>query len=188
MSTRITRSHRNTENCVPENVSNDIGKRRQNKKSDEKTIEEITNVTPPKQRKFTKNMNSNYSPTTLMNKMTLDGGHAGDIESDENETSSSKKIPARSQIDNARKVLNIVETENLCGRDKELEELTNFLESNVKKATSASMYISGQPGKILYLLNCIMLKLWQLKKNKYIFRNWKNCLLKETFKIITIIE
>lgn len=53
----------------------------------------------------------------------------------------------KSRIDNARKVLNAAEADELCGREREMDELTEFLTSNAKNKTAASIYISGQPGK-----------------------------------------
>lgn len=54
---------------------------------------------------------------------------------------------SKSKIDNARKVLTAAETEELYGREKEIDELNEFLSTNATKKTSASIYISGQPGK-----------------------------------------
>lgn len=59
-----------------------------------------------------------------------------------------KTVPEepKNKFQNARKTLNITETYNLPGREKELQELSDFLNSGLKEGKSASMYISGQPG------------------------------------------
>lgn len=100
-----------------------------------------TNVTPPKQRKpCPKNLNT--SPSTLMNRLSL-------AEPKDSNAATEKKSAAKpkSRIDNARKVLNAAEADELCGREKEIDELTEFLTSNARNKTAASIYISGQPGK-----------------------------------------
>lgn len=90
------------------------------------------NVTPPKLGKFDpSHAQGQYSPSTSFKRMSLD------------ETPKPKN-----SIDSARKILNIGETDELYGREQELTELTKFLDSNLKNKTSASMYISGQPGKV----------------------------------------
>lgn len=97
-------------------------------------------VTPPKQRKSCPKANA-LSPSTLLNRLSI-----GAPEQKENEKEIEVAKP-KSKIDNARKVLNAAETEELYGREKEINELNEFLTSNLAKKTSASIYISGQPGK-----------------------------------------
>ncbi|XP_031633214.1 cell division control protein 6 homolog [Contarinia nasturtii] len=151
MSTRVTRSSaRISTNGVSTQTptkSTAVEKRRQHKKvndvnNDQKRcINEETNadddvhVTPPKQRKSCAKANA-LSPSTLLHRLSI-----GEQEQDENQPEKPK-----SKIDNARKVLNAAETEELYGREKEIDELNEFLTSNITKKTSASIYISGQPG------------------------------------------
>lgn len=98
-------------------------------------------VTPPKQRKPCEKANA-LSPSTLLHRLSLG-------EQNENQPTNVivEKPKKESKIDNARKVLNAAETEELYGREKEMDELNEFLSSNLAKKTSASIYISGQPGK-----------------------------------------
>lgn len=153
MATRVTRrTMRQTVECVQEieTTSSQSSRRRQRKKSESsekgdascraETVIDLMNVTPPKIGKFTKNPDSKYSPSTLINRLQL-------VESGIDEVAEEPKSQPKTKIDGARKVLNVGETERLYGREKELAELSEFLETNVIKKTSASMYISGQPGE-----------------------------------------
>lgn len=47
---------------------------------------------------------------------------------------------------NARRALHSCETEELYGREKELAELQEFLQTHCKQRTSGCLYISGPPG------------------------------------------
>lgn len=101
-----------------------------------------TNVTPPKQRKPCPK-NESTSPSSLINRLSL-------MDNSEHQTNAgTKTAKPKSRIDNARKVLNAAEADELCGREKEIGDLTEFLSSNAKNKTAASIYISGQPGKLL---------------------------------------
>lgn len=143
MAARITRSTRSAKpDEVPSIVIAKKTQRRQRETS-ESSVKSADNgqdnnqpkveITPPKQGKFDPSQTQGqYSPSTLLTRMCLG----------ENEKSKPKI-----NIDEARKILNIGETDQLYGREKELADLNEFLESNVKNKTSASMYISGQPGK-----------------------------------------
>lgn len=167
MSARVTRSSaRNsvievsTPSTTKTTKSAVSDRRRQRKKADEvhsdvKNVSGETNddddgevhVTPPKQRKSCVKANA-LSPSTLLTRLSLS-------EQDENQ-SETANVPEKpkSRIDNARKVLNAAETEELYGREKEIGELNEFLSSNATKKTSASIYISGQPGKYLWKYFC----------------------------------
>lgn len=109
------------------------------------------NVTPPKQGKFHRNPNTEYSPSSLIKRLSV---HEGERDT----TPLKQNSRSVNNIDSARKVLHIGETEHLYGREKELEELSEFLESNAKNGTSASMYISGQPGKYIVCFDCFHFK------------------------------
>ncbi|XP_017074102.1 cell division control protein 6 homolog [Drosophila eugracilis] len=54
--------------------------------------------------------------------------------------------PSRNKYQNARRVLNSAETQNLPGREAQLQELREFFSSHLESQTSASLYVSGQPG------------------------------------------
>lgn len=131
-------------------------KRRQRKKvhdtnSDEKQLNDESNaddvhVTPPKQRKPCEKANA-LSPSTLLDRLSLGIQGGQDENQSENVNQAKAKAKPKSRIDNARKVLTAAETEELYGREKEIDELNEFLSTNATKKTSASIYISGQPGK-----------------------------------------
>nr|ABI34842.1 Cdc6 [Drosophila simulans]ABI34849.1 Cdc6 [Drosophila simulans] len=54
--------------------------------------------------------------------------------------------PSRNKYQNARRVLNSAETQNLPGRESQLKELREFFSSHLESQTSGSLYVSGQPG------------------------------------------
>ncbi|KAH8360423.1 hypothetical protein KR200_004241 [Drosophila serrata] len=54
--------------------------------------------------------------------------------------------PPRNKYQNARRVLNSAETQNLPGREEQLLELREFFTSHLESQTSGSLYVSGQPG------------------------------------------
>ncbi|XP_017042599.2 LOW QUALITY PROTEIN: cell division control protein 6 homolog [Drosophila ficusphila] len=54
--------------------------------------------------------------------------------------------PSRNKYQNARRVLNSAETQNLPGREAQLQELREFFSSHLETQTSGSLYVSGQPG------------------------------------------
>lgn len=147
---RVTRSQRNANSVDATIEINTIttpkkSRRRQRKNSDssEKSVAstgiEIScnktsvKISPSKVGKFEPNQ---HSPSTRLEQMSL-----GDKSGSKSETK------LKNKIDEARKILDIGETDQLYGREKELADLNEFLETNVKHRTSASMYISGQPGK-----------------------------------------
>lgn len=157
MSTRATRSSaRNAVNgnstpSVEKNTTKSVvsDRRRQRKNVNDlrnngetsDNSDDDVHVTPPKQRKPCEKANA-LSPSTLLHRLSLG-------EQNENQPTNviAEKPKKESKIDNARKVLNAAETEELYGREQEMTELNDFLSSNLAKKTSASIYISGQPGK-----------------------------------------
>ncbi|XP_059613342.1 cell division control protein 6 homolog [Phlebotomus argentipes] len=86
--------------------------------------------TPPKVGKFQRKPTSVDTPKRLLEKITL--------EDDEESCSSSYQ--------KARKMLNGSATDNLPGREKEIQELTQTLQKAREEQQSVSMYISGPPG------------------------------------------
>lgn len=167
MATRATRSsNRIAENSVNkfesfESLPTSLNKNRRRQRIDSASSDKIINdtnesnekqpivveVTPPKQGKYKKNPNSKYSPSTLLDRLKIN--ESVPLESNGNDKKKLEKPIAKNKIDNARKVLNIVETEHLYGREEELENLNEFLVNHLNKKMSASMYISGQPGKLI---------------------------------------
>lgn len=125
------RRQRKKVNDLPNNV---------NDETSDNSDDEV-HVTPPKQRKPCEKVNA-LSPSTLLHRLSLG-------EQNENQSTNVivEKPKKESKIDNARKVLNAAETEELYGREQEMTELNDFLSTNMAQKTSASIYISGQPGK-----------------------------------------
>lgn len=150
MTARVTRSSQRIPIAIETKQSSTSANRRRHRKNSEtsekvesENVAKSVNVTPPKVGKFTKEANAEYSPSSLINRLNLL----------EDELEWRPKPKPKAKIDGARRVLNIGETENLYGREKELAELTEFLEQNVRLKTSASMYISGQPGMNIEWMN-----------------------------------
>lgn len=167
MSGRITRSRQNGNKATNKEQTAVLTvekspRRRQRKQSEpplsdnDETKAATEKGTPPKTGRYSRIPNSNYSPSSLINRI-----HLNDATADEDVENEVKPIgvPARNKIENARKVLHIAETENLYGREKELEELTTLFANNLNAGTSASMYVSGQPGKLHTLQYEKMLKI-----------------------------
>lgn len=67
-------------------------------------------------------------------------------EKGETEENEKQEVNKKSQYQNARRVLNIAPTDNLPGRENELEELAEFMKDHLKSMKSGSLYVSGQPG------------------------------------------
>lgn len=95
-------------------------------------------VSPTKQTKFTSpTTGRSFNPVVVLNRLTL-------------ESSSPPPPPPASvkpdKFQNARKTLTSAETYTLPGRERELQQLSEFLSVGLATGRSASMYISGQPG------------------------------------------
>lgn len=87
-------------------------------------------VSLPKLRKFIQHSDSSLNPVVLLKRLS----------------SVTISDEPRNKFQKARKILNITETYNLPGREKELQELSDFLSSGLENCKSASLYISGKPG------------------------------------------
>lgn len=131
--TKSTASHKRSQRKKVNDVNSDMKHLNGESNADD------VHVTPPKQRKSCVKANT-LSPSTLLHRLSL-----GEEDENQPEIVNEPEIP-KSKIDNARKVLNAAETEDLYGREKEINELNEFLLTNSAKKTSASIYISGQPG------------------------------------------
>lgn len=93
-------------------------------------------VTPPKQKRYQSHIKTSPdgSATSLILKLKLE--------------TPTKESPKKtlSKYQKARKILNTNETQKLPGREKEYDQLMEFLLQNAEKKTSGSLYVSGQPG------------------------------------------
>ncbi|EDW40744.1 GM24924 [Drosophila sechellia] len=92
---------------------------------------------PPKQRKLQPLPQHLISPSRLLDRLSID-----ERQEEENNLPS----PSRNKYQNARRVLNSAETQNLPGRESQLQELREFFSSHLESQTSGSLYVSGQPG------------------------------------------
>lgn len=109
--------------------------------SSEDSADSHLDVTPPKLRKSKQHSDHiNYNPVVLLTRLSLN--------SPPPKRAPQETVPEKpkNKFQNARKTLSITETYNLPGREKELQELSDFLNSGLDEHKSASMYISGQPG------------------------------------------
>lgn len=59
------------------------------------------------------------------------------------------KTPKASKFQSARRALADNSNYRLPGREKQYDELTDFLNNIIETKTSASLYINGPPGKII---------------------------------------
>ncbi|CAD7087327.1 unnamed protein product [Hermetia illucens] len=92
---------------------------------------------PPKQPKSDPAL---FSPSSLIRNLRIDD------QPDKEERSKSPRKSSLSRYGNARKVLNGAETDDLPGREAEIQELRSFFLSHLESGTSGSLYVSGQPG------------------------------------------
>ncbi|ALC43450.1 Cdc6 [Drosophila busckii] len=122
--------------------------------------EELSQASPPKQRKSQPLPHHLISPTRLLDRLSIDERK----DQSEEETKPTKKTtkqtkkkeelelkpqqvePTRNKYQNARRVLNSAETLSLPGRETQLQELREFFTSHLESNTSGSLYVSGQPG------------------------------------------
>ncbi|XP_052846847.1 LOW QUALITY PROTEIN: cell division control protein 6 homolog [Drosophila gunungcola] len=81
--------------------------------------------------------------------------------------------PSRNKYQNARRVLNSAETQNLPGREAQLQELREFFSSHLESQTSGSLYVSGQPGT--GKTACLSLLLRDADFSKRLQRVYINC-------------
>ncbi|XP_055382672.1 cell division control protein 6 homolog isoform X2 [Condylostylus longicornis] len=119
-------------------------KKRQTKDYENEQTQSL-DVSPPKQPKFTKSPESLFSPSRLIERLSIE-------DEDEEESEEYKNIAvveapkAINKYHNASKVLSSGETNILPGREKEFAELEQFLNQHIENETSGSLYVSGQPG------------------------------------------
>ncbi|XP_055686006.1 cell division control protein 6 homolog [Lutzomyia longipalpis] len=104
---------------------------------DTSSRESIEHTTPPKVGKFNRNHVSVETPKRLLENISL-----GDTEEDEDPPEET----CVSSYQKARQMLNSSATNNLPGREKEINELTGILQEARKDRKSVSLYISGPPG------------------------------------------
>ncbi|EFN77760.1 Cell division control protein 6-like protein [Harpegnathos saltator] len=93
-------------------------------------------VSPSKQKK-NQLLQASLTPSTLLNRLNL---------SPKSENLQPKQLFGSNEYQNARLALHSSETEELPGRENELNKLQEFFQEHLEKETSSSLYISGPPG------------------------------------------
>lgn len=102
----------------------------------ERPEDSFVEVSPPKLRK----MISKHNPVVLLKRLSISSLPLERI------PEKNAPLEPKNKFQNARRTLTVTETYNLPGREKELQELSDFMNSVKNECKSASMYISGPPG------------------------------------------
>lgn len=93
--------------------------------------------TPPKQKKTV----LPKTPSTMMDSLQL-----GTPQQKDKPTPKCLFPVETKKYQSAKKALHSAASENLPGREKELNELEDFIQSNLDNESSSSLYVSGPPG------------------------------------------
>lgn len=121
-------------------------------------LNELSPVTPPKQKRQEHNCDKSLpaTPSTLLKTLALTSPNkssehttrkslfSAKTETDLN--SSEEENAPKSTYQQARKALHSQFPTDLPGREKEIEEIKVFIEDHLNNNTSGSIYISGPPG------------------------------------------
>lgn len=119
-------------------------------------LNELSPVTPPKQKRHNCDKSLLSTPSTLLKTLALTSPNKnsehptrkslfpGKTEIDLN--SSEEENASKSTYQQARKALHSQFPTDLPGREKEIEEIKVFIEDHLNNNTSGSIYISGPPG------------------------------------------
>nr|AEE62496.1 unknown [Dendroctonus ponderosae] len=124
----------------------------------------ISSVTPPKQtRTHATDVDSVKTPSSLFKNLSLKSpvkkprstntkkslfeacNQEEGVEKLENEAAEQLEKP-KTQYQNARRALHSQTPTDMPGREKEIEDIRNFIEEHIENGTSGSIYISGPPG------------------------------------------
>lgn len=165
--------------------------------------EDVVNASPPKQRKIQPLPQHLISPSRLLDRLSIDERQEEDPKEtktekqqekhskkktqpqakkdqlpEEEETKTeepclSPEFKPRNKYQNARRVLNSAETQNLPGREEQLQQLREFFTSHLETQTSGSLYVSGQPGT--GKTACLSLLLRDPEFSKRLQRVYINC-------------
>lgn len=114
--------------------------RKQKSKIPEEDLIVDSPVTPPKQQKPLTKQNV-LSPSSLLNRLNLSSPP-----SKTNGNALKQLFEEDVSFQSARKALHSSIPTCMPGRDKEHEELSNFIEEHLNSTTSSTLYISGPPG------------------------------------------
>lgn len=99
-------------------------------------LAEVSGSTPPKQKRSL----TPKTPCTLLDQLKLISP------TQKQDKLAPKKLFIGNKYSEARKALHSSLPENLIGRETELSQLENFIQSHLEKETSGSLYVSGPPG------------------------------------------
>ncbi|SPP77395.1 cell division control protein 6 homolog [Drosophila guanche] len=154
-----------------------------NKSTDEDEDEEDahSHVSPPKQRRLKPLPQHLISPSRLLDRLSIDERQEPEQKTEKNHQVEEQKekepepapSPPRNKYQNARRVLNSAETQNLPGREAQLLELREYFTSHLESQTSGSLYVSGQPGT--GKTACLSLLLRDPEFSKRLQRVYINC-------------
>ncbi|XP_022212724.2 cell division control protein 6 homolog [Drosophila obscura] len=140
-----------------------------------------SHVSPPKQRKLKPLPQHLISPSRLLDRLSIDERqepeHKTEKKQQEEEEPEPEPAaapsPPRNKYQNARRVLNSAETQNLPGREAQLQELREYFTSHLESQSSGSLYVSGQPGT--GKTACLSLLLRDPEFSKRLQRVYINC-------------
>ncbi|XP_017136618.1 cell division control protein 6 homolog [Drosophila miranda] len=153
--------------------------------NDEEEQDPHSHVSPPKQRKLKPLPQHLISPSRLLDRLSIDERqepeHKTEKKPQEEEEPEAAPEPApaaapsppRNKYQNARRVLNSAETQNLPGREAQLQELREYFTSHLESQSSGSLYVSGQPGT--GKTACLSLLLRDPEFSKRLQRVYINC-------------
>ncbi|XP_037940150.1 cell division control protein 6 homolog [Teleopsis dalmanni] len=120
--------------------------------SDDESETSEKHASPPKQPRPTQKSNV-LSPTRLLDRLSIDerkdnlADNSDAEEANETKKKSNENLNSTTnKYQNARRVLNSAETQHMPGREEQLNELREFFSEHLNNKTSASLYVSGQPG------------------------------------------
>ena len=142
--------------------------------------EDSQQVSPPKQVRQQSSCLANHlvSPSRLLDRLSIDEQLEEETEIENSskeraENQSQKASLARNKYQNARRVLNSAECQNLPGREEQLDELRSFFREHLEAKKSGSLYVSGQPGT--GKTACLSLLLRAPEFNKRLQTVYVNC-------------
>ncbi|KAH8301126.1 hypothetical protein KR018_002616 [Drosophila ironensis] len=162
----------------------------------------VVTVSPPKQRRLQPLPQHLISPSRLLDRLSIDERQEEEVPAEsktekppkkqekqekppkkqekqekppkkQEEQEETAEHKPRNKYQNARRVLNSAETQNLPGREAQLQELREFFTSHLESQTSGSLYVSGQPGT--GKTACLSLLLRDPEFSKRLQRVYINC-------------
>ncbi|XP_065360884.1 cell division control protein 6 homolog [Calliphora vicina] len=163
---------------MPASKKRELLKRLQTEEETSADEEDSQQVSPPKHARQQPTALPKHviSPSRLLDRLSIDERPEEEMVSPKILTpkkSSPKTTPVRNKYQNARRVLNSAECQNLPGREEQLEELRSFFREHLEAKRSGSLYVSGQPGT--GKTACLSLLLRTPEFNKRLQTVYVNC-------------